>query len=54
MTLTAAQVKARAMELGFIACGVTDLAPTPHGGFLDAWLASGRAGTMRYLHRQAR
>jgi epoxyqueuosine reductase len=42
------------MELGFIACGVTDLAPTPHGDFLDAWLASGRAGTMRYLHRQAR
>jgi epoxyqueuosine reductase len=54
VTLTADQVKARAMELGFIACGVTDLAPTPHGDFLDAWLASGRAGTMRYLHRQAR
>ena len=54
MTLTAAQVKARAIELGFMACGITDLAPIPHGEILDAWLASGHAGTMRYLHRQAR
>jgi epoxyqueuosine reductase len=54
VSLTAAQVKARAIELGFIACGITDLAPTPHGDTLDAWLASGHAGTMRYLHRQAR
>ena len=54
MTLTSAEVKARALELGFIACGITDLAPAPHASALDAWLANGYAGTMRYLHRQAR
>jgi epoxyqueuosine reductase len=52
--LTSAQVKARAAELGFLACGITDLTPPPHGDMLDAWLARGYAGTMRYLHRQAR
>jgi len=50
----AAEVKARAAELGFLACGVTDPSPPPHGDRLDAWLAKGYAGTMRYLHRQAR
>jgi epoxyqueuosine reductase len=37
-----------------VACGITDLSPTLHGVELDRWLATGRAGTMRYLHRQAR
>jgi epoxyqueuosine reductase len=50
----AAELKARALELGFLACGITDPSPTPHGDRLDAWLAKGYAGTMRYLHRQAR
>jgi len=50
----AAEVKARAAELGFLACGITDPSPPPHGDRLDAWLARGYAGTMRYLHRQAR
>jgi epoxyqueuosine reductase len=50
----AAAVKARAGELGFIACGITHPGPTAHGEFLDQWLARGYAGTMRYLHRQAR
>ena len=50
----AAEVKARAAELGFVACGITDPSPPPHGDRLDAWLAKGYAGTMRYLHRQAR
>ena len=54
MTLTADDVKARAAELDFIACGVTDPAPTAHAAELDDWLARGYAGTMRYLHRQAR
>lgn len=53
MTLTAANVKAYASSLGFVACGITDLAPTAHGAELDRWLARGYAGTMRYLHRQA-
>ncbi|HWN18797.1 MAG TPA: tRNA epoxyqueuosine(34) reductase QueG [Gemmatimonadales bacterium] len=46
-------VKARARELGFLACGITHPGPTAHGGSLDEWLAKGYAGTMRYLHRQA-
>jgi epoxyqueuosine reductase len=47
-------IKARALELGFIACGVTHPEPTAHGDRLDDWLAQGYAGTMRYLHRQAK
>jgi epoxyqueuosine reductase len=53
MTLAAA-VKRRAAELGFLACGITDPSPIPDGERLDQWLASGYAGVMRYLHRQAR
>jgi epoxyqueuosine reductase len=49
----ATAVKLRAEELGFIACGVTHPGATAHGECLDRWLASGYAGTMRYLHRQA-
>ena len=48
-----AEVKAIAREHGFLACGVASLEPLPHGHALDQWLASGYAGTMRYLHRQA-
>jgi epoxyqueuosine reductase len=47
-------VKTRAQELGFIACGITHTGPTAHADRLDDWLAKGYAGTMRYLHRQAR
>jgi epoxyqueuosine reductase len=50
----AADIKARAAELGFLACGITDPGPPPHADRLDAWLAKGYAGTMRYLHRQAK
>ena len=53
MTLAAA-LKRRADELGFVACGITDPSPIEDGGWLDRWLASGYAGVMRYLHRQAR
>lgn len=53
MTLAEA-LKARAAELGFLACGITDPSPPPHADRLDAWLAKGYAGTMRYLHRQAK
>ena len=53
MTL-ADTLKVRAAELGFLACGITDPSPPPHADKLDAWLAKGYAGTMRYLHRQAR
>jgi epoxyqueuosine reductase len=47
-------LKRRAEELGFLACGITDPSPPPHADRLDAWLARGYAGTMRYLHRQAK
>ena len=53
MTLSSS-VKLRAAELGFLACGITDTRPIAHGDRLDEWLARGYAGTMRYLHRQAR
>jgi len=54
MTLGAREVKARAAELGFVACGITDLGPTPHAAAFDRWLRQGYGGTMRYLHRQAK
>ena len=47
-------VRARAAELGFVACGITDPRPSVRGAALDDWLAKGYGGTMRYLHRQAR
>jgi epoxyqueuosine reductase len=50
----ASDIKRRAAELGFLACGITDPSPPPDADRLDAWLARGYAGTMRYLHRQAR
>jgi epoxyqueuosine reductase len=50
----ATAVRERARELGFLACGITDPSPTPHAAELDTWLAKGYAGTMRYLHRQAK
>jgi len=49
-----AAIKAEALRLGFIACGITDLDPVPHGEALDRWLKSGYGGNMRYLHRQAK
>jgi epoxyqueuosine reductase len=47
-------IRRRAAELGFLACGIATLEPGEHADALDAWLARGYAGTMRYLHRQAR
>ena len=48
-----AAIKARAQELGFLACGITHPGPSIYADQLDEWLARGFAGTMRYLHRQA-
>jgi len=47
------EIDRRATELGFLAWGVATLEPSRRGDELDRWLASGYAGTMRYLHRQA-
>ncbi len=53
-TLSVASTKAEANRLGFIACGVTTLEPTPHADALDRWLRMGYGGNMRYIHRQAK
>lgn len=47
-------IHAEATRIGFVACGVATLEPSIHGEALDRWLATGYAGTMRYLHRQAK
>lgn len=49
----AAATKAAACVLGFDACGITDLAPSAAAPALDAWLAAGYHGEMRYMERQA-
>lgn len=54
MTLDAAAVKRRAAELGFVACGITDLGPSARADALERWLRAGYGGTMRYIHRQAK
>jgi epoxyqueuosine reductase len=52
--MRADDLKRIALESGFLACGITHLEPVPHAEALDSWLAKGYAGTMRYLHRQAK
>jgi len=54
MTLTLAEVRAEALRVGFVACGVASLDASERGDALDRWLAAGYGGTMRYLHRQAK
>jgi epoxyqueuosine reductase len=51
--ITSNDVKDRAKDAGFLACGITRPEPSEHAGDLDRWLKQGYAGTMRYLHRQA-
>jgi len=52
MTLES-DIKQQALELGFDAVGITDAAPidADHVERLRAWLASGFAGQMQYMHR---
>ena len=45
--------KRRATELGFEACGITDLAPSTARAALDDWLGRGYYGEMKYMARQA-
>jgi epoxyqueuosine reductase len=52
--IAAADVKAEALRIGFVACGVADLQPSTRGDALDRWLAAGYGGTMTYLNRQAK
>ena len=51
--MTAAEIKARAAELGFDACGIAPVEPFKELGFLRRWLARGYAGEMQYLERSA-
>jgi epoxyqueuosine reductase len=54
VAISAVGIRREALALGFLACGITELGPTPHADELDRWLARGFAGNMRYLHRQAK
>jgi epoxyqueuosine reductase len=51
--VTAAEIKTRAAELGFDACGIAPVEPFTELGFLRTWLARGYAGEMHYLERSA-
>lgn len=53
-TPTADEVKAEALRIGFVACGIAPLEPSRRADALDRWLARGYAGVMGYLPRQAR
>lgn len=46
-----ALVKRRAGAQGFERCGIAPAAPLDREAYVRRWLASGRAGTMDYLHR---
>jgi epoxyqueuosine reductase len=49
----AAAVKRAALDVGFDACGITDLSPSAAAQALDDWLAAGYHGAMAYMQRQA-
>ena len=52
--LTAASIKAHALDLGFDRCGIAPVGPFPELAFLDEWLRRGYAGTMSYMGRSAK
>lgn len=51
--MTASDIKGRARELGFDACGIAPVGDHPELGFFAEWLARGYAGSMAYLGRSA-
>ena len=51
--MQSADIKARALALGFDACGIAPAAAHPELAFFPEWLARGYAGGMAYLHRSA-
>jgi epoxyqueuosine reductase len=51
--LTSRDIKRKAGEIGFDACGIAPAAAHPELTFFDEWLARGYAGTMAYLARTA-
>ncbi len=53
MATDAAEMKGRALELGFDTVGVAPAVPSPHFDAYRQWLAKGYHGTMQYLARHA-
>jgi epoxyqueuosine reductase len=51
VSLTAADIKTRAHELGFDLCGIAPATDVPGLAFFTEWLARGYAGEMHYLSR---
>ena len=51
--LTPANIKAKARELGFDACGIAPATDLPELGFFSEWIARGHAASMSYLERSA-
>jgi epoxyqueuosine reductase len=51
--LTSADVKQRALEIGFDACGIAPATELPELSALATWLERGYAGEMVYLHKSA-
>jgi len=51
--MTSSDIKVRARELGFDACGIAPAADHPELRFFREWLDRGYAGTMAYLPRSA-
>jgi epoxyqueuosine reductase len=52
-SVTAAAIKAKAVELGFDLCGIAPAADHPELAFFQEWLDRGYAGGMAYLNRSA-
>jgi epoxyqueuosine reductase len=51
--LSAADIKARAVQVGFDACGIAPVGDHPELGFLSDWIARGYSASMEYLVRSA-
>src|SRR5437763_16701238 len=51
--MTSADVKTKARELGFDACGIAPAADFPELKFFREWIDRGYAGEMEYLRRSA-
>ena len=51
--LTSADIKEKAREIGFDACGIAPAADLPELGFFPDWIDRGYAGEMDYLRRTA-